>query len=566
MNRLKTFFMGLDKKDGKYNKIYEGPLYDPETNSTVYSPIYWDESIGYKIDRTGRKTPGVMGIDVLIPRWPYFANATCEDIVLFDFLAREFGKRIENIDGQICKDSGSITDTGFFFFPEISNEIHERNLCYAYQLGDVRYIAIKVYFQLPVGNHKRAVKILCKQFPLLVNKFLKETDEMQLSEMGRVYSLQMKIRSWLAESEYCCFIANGSKLVNVSDHETIEFVSPAEDEIEVFGIKGMGIKRGVTVLTGSGYSGKSTMLKAISDGIYNHIPGDGKELVITDESAVYIAAEDGRVVRNADISMFMKGIPNVNEKDFSTDFASGSTSQASNVVEAIASGSGLLLLDEDRSAANFLIRDDVMRKLVLNETIVPLADISGQMSRKLGISIIIVVGGSSEFLYEADRIYLFDKYVIRNITASFREEFGRATDREAVLDAANVCRKAKYFPAEDRKKSNDHIEISELRMVRMGDEIVKADRLYNVSSRMQLNAIVFIVRKMQLFSGTDGFDREPLDHLLERVYEEIEREGLDSIFVSRYMCERWMEMPRKIDVLAFINRMGNVVSAERLEW
>ena len=558
MNRLKTFFMGLDKKDCKYNKIYEGPLYDPETNSTVYSPIYWDEEIGYKIDRTSRKTLDVMGIDILIPKGQYFGNVKCDNIVLFDFLAREFGKRIKSINCEICKDSGNITDTGFFFFPEINNEIHERNICYAYKFGDVSYIVIKVYFQLPIGNHKRAVKLLCKQFPLLVNKFLKEIDEIQLSEMGKLYDLQMKIRNWLAGSEYCCFIANGSKLVDASENIT-EFVSPIEDEIEIFGLKGMGIKRGVTVLTGSGYSGKSTMLKAISDGINNHISGDGKELVITDESAVYIAAEDGRIVRNVDISIFMKNIPNVDEKDFSTDFASGSTSQASNVIEAIVSGSKVLLLDEDRSAANFLIRDDIMRKLVLNETIVPLADVSRQINRKLGVSIIIVAGGSSEFLYEADHIYLFDKYVISNITESFRKKFGRTADREEVLDFTNTFNKTKHFPAQDIKKTKDIIEISDLRIVQLGNEMVKADKLYNVSSRMQLNAIVFIVRKMQLFSSMEGFDSKSLDYLLDRVYEEIKRDGLDSIFVSKYMCERWMEMPRKIDVLAFINRMKKVM-------
>lgn len=555
MNRLKTFFLSLDKQDCKYNKIYEGPMYDPVTNTTVYLPIYQDGEIGYRIERTSRKSLDVMGINILIPA-EYFENDCKTEVVLYDFLARNFSEVVDKMNEDICADGGNHLVTGYFLFPDISKEVHERNVCYTYWFGERKYVNVQVHFQLPRGNHKRAAKILCKQFPQSVKKFLDDLDFGELREAEQLYKLQIQIRKWLKESTYCCFIANGSRLVESSEEEATLFLAPKEDEIEIYGIKGMGIRRGVTVLTGRGYSGKSTMLNAVSDGIYNFVKGSGKELVITDEDAVYIAAEDGRSVRGADISVFMK-IPNMDEKDFSTDYASGSTSQAANVVEAVEAGAKLLLLDEDRSAANFLIRDSVMRELIPDESITPLVDIANPLYEKRNVSLIIVAGGSSEFLYRADTILFFDKYIVKNITEQFQAKFGtRETKTEVEFPTA--FQKKKRFPDSSDRSFEEMLQVSSYEIVNMGGEIINASHLYNVSSQMQLNAIAFIVRKMYLFGDRIEKSGETFDEILDPVFCEIQKNGLDSIFVSKYNCERWMEMPRKIDVMAFLNRMKNV--------
>ena len=194
--------------------------------------------------------------------------------------------------------------------------------------------------------------------------------------------------------------------------------SHAEDEIEIFGIRGMGVRKGVTVITGGGYSGKSTLLDAIAAGVYNHTKGDGRELCVTDESALTISAEDGRSVKHVNISPFIKWIPGKNPADFSTEHASGATSQAANIMEAIDCDVKLLLIDEDRSATNFMIRDPMMKRLIEKEPITPYTDRVRESFRVKDVSTILVIGGSGEFLTVADNIYVMRDYQIENATRS----------------------------------------------------------------------------------------------------------------------------------------------------
>lgn len=162
-------------------------------------------------------------------------------------------------------------------------------------------------------------------------------------------------------------------------------------------LSGMGIKKGVTLIVGGGYHGKSTLLEALERGVYNHIENDGREYVITDDTAVKLRAEDGRCITGTDISMFIKNLPNKrNTKCFYTEDASGSTSQAANVIEAVEAGSGVLLIDEDTSATNFMIRDELMQLVVTKdrEPITPYIDRIRALYHQFGISTILVVGSS----------------------------------------------------------------------------------------------------------------------------------------------------------------------------
>ena len=172
------------------------------------------------------------------------------------------------------------------------------------------------------------------------------------------------------------FVANGAILPRKSGvsmqpmKDAVSFESPQSMEVTMElphhgAVKGMGLKKGITLIVGGGYHGKSTLLKALESGVYNHIAGDGREYVITDDSAVKLRAEDGRSIQKADISMFIKNLPNgKNTTEFYTEDASGSTSQAANTVEAMEAGSTLFLIDEDTSATNFMIRDELMQRVV----------------------------------------------------------------------------------------------------------------------------------------------------------------------------------------------------------
>jgi predicted ABC-class ATPase len=186
----------------------------------------------------------------------------------------------------------------------------------------------------------------------------------------------------------------------------------------------MAIPRGVTLIVGGGHHGKSTLLKAIERGVYNHIPGDGREFVVTVSDAVKIRAEDGRSVSGVDISPFINNLPyGVETRNFSTGNASGSISQAANIIEAMEVGTRLLLLDEDTSATNFMIRDARMQQLIpkAGEPITPFIDRVRELYENCGISSILVIGGAGDYLDVADRVIAMENYLPRDVTIQARE-------------------------------------------------------------------------------------------------------------------------------------------------
>jgi predicted ABC-class ATPase len=198
-------------------------------------------------------------------------------------------------------------------------------------------------------------------------------------------------------------------------------------------IAGMGIPSGITLIVGGGYHGKSTLLNAIERGIYNHIPGDGREFVVTDPGAVKIRAEDGRRIERVDISPFIGNLPFGEEtRTFSTENASGSTSQAANIVEALEAGASLILTDEDTAATNFMIRDHRMQELIAKEKepITPFVDKVRQVHSDLGVSTILVMGGSGDYFDVADRVIAMESFAAVDVTGEARAIASRyATER-----------------------------------------------------------------------------------------------------------------------------------------
>ena len=205
---------------------------------------------------------------------------------------------------------------------------------------------------------------------------------------------------------------------------SVLFQSPESMEVEMElphkgTVKGMGIRKGITLIVGGGYHGKSTLLKALELGVYDHIAGDGREYVITVPDAMKIRAEDGRCVKNDDISMFVNNLPNGKEtRSFYTEDASGSTSQAANVIEAMESGTSLLLIDEDTCATNFMVRDELMQRVVHRdkEPITPFIERARYLYEKKGISCIVVAGSSGAYFGISDWIVQMDNYVPMEIT------------------------------------------------------------------------------------------------------------------------------------------------------
>lgn len=280
-------------------------------------------------------------------------------------------------------------------------------------------------------------KILYDFLPKIVNNSLKyeNIDKNKLQRRVNLVCDQEFIRKELKERGLVAFIGNGSILPRESGVSTKplksakKFISPKELEIEINLphkglIKGLGIKKGITLIVGGGYHGKSTLLNALEVGVYNHIEGDGREYVIADNTSMKVRAEDGRSIIKDDISLFINNLPNGKDtKKFISENASGSTSQAANIVEAIESNTNLLLIDEDTSATNFMIRDDVMQSLVSNEEepITPFIELVRAIYEEKDISTIIVVGSSGEYFDIADTVIQMDNYEPKDVTLKAKE-------------------------------------------------------------------------------------------------------------------------------------------------
>ena len=288
-------------------------------------------------------------------------------------------------------------------------------------------------------------KVLFDFVPACVKSslFYKNMDAERLRGIIDLAEDQHYIRGMLPKLGLCAFVANGSVLPRESGVSPrpmkggVKFSSPRELEVTLElphrgRITGMGIKKGVTLIVGGGYHGKSTLLEALELGVYDHIAGDGREYVITDDTAVKIRAEDGRSIRKTDISMFINDLPNgKNTTGFCTEDASGSTSQASNVVESIEAGTSLLLIDEDTSATNFMIRDELMQRVIHRdmEPITPFIERIRELYDDYGISTVIVAGSSGAYFHIADSIIQMDRYVPKDITEYAKKEAERFPGR-----------------------------------------------------------------------------------------------------------------------------------------
>ncbi|GAB7360988.1 hypothetical protein MBLNU230_g0971t1 [Neophaeotheca triangularis] len=277
---------------------------------------------------------------------------------------------------------------------------------------------------------QQAFQILGVNLVKLVSQSLLHSNLDQAALRKHVISVenQHHLRNQLQAKGLIAFVANGSILPRASGASSapmksnvVPFESPKEHKVTMTlndgtKVTGMGIPKGITLLTGGGFHGKSTLLEAIELGVYDHIPNDGRELIVSDPAAVKIRAEDGRSVTGIDISPFIRKLPGGKDtKQFTTTDASGSTSMAANIQEALEAGSTTLLIDEDSSATNLLVRDQRMQKLIQNEPITPLVSKVRALYAQHGVSTIMVVGGLGDWLSVADHIICLDSYLPRSL-------------------------------------------------------------------------------------------------------------------------------------------------------
>ena len=376
---------------------------------------------------------------------------------LEDLILRSFSKALDQYSFK-AKGSGK---SGLISTSRPGPEIMRRTAV------EFNNIALLVRFEVGFPANGRTInaqeleKILLEFLPQIVKTclFYQSWEKAKIQACYELAENQQRIREVLEERKLVAFCANGSILPRKSGvssqplKDAIEFQSPESMEISIdlpFGnsIRGMGIPEGVTLIIGDGYHGKSTLLQALEQGVYNHVKGDGREYVITRADALKLRAEDGRAVSHLDLSLFIHDLPNGKDTHcFSTEDASGSTSQAAGVLEGIEAETSCFLIDEDTSATNFLVRDAFMQRVVSGdqEPITPFIARVRDLYEKVGISTILVAGSSGAFFHVADTIIQMDAYRPKDVKMSV----------EALLPEyppADLCSNAEPFTLPTEKR------------------------------------------------------------------------------------------------------------------
>ncbi len=490
-------------------------------------------------------------------------------IALEDYLIRQFGQVCQQVSHH--RGSGK---SGSISIIKIGQEILKRTA------ANIKKNEIEIRFSVGLPARGRtilghqAAQMLCEDIPDILEQSLlyQALDSQAIQKQVETAEDADWIRQNLLNHNLVAFIANGSILPRKSgvdprplEKDVIPFQSPKSLEITLETpnkglIKGLGIPQGITLIVGGGYHGKSTLLKAIELGIYNHIPGDGREFVISDASAVKIRAEDGRSIVGVDISPFINQLPQQRSThSFTTTNASGSTSQAANIIEALEAETNVLLVDEDTAATNFMIRDRRMQQLIAKnkEPITPFIDKIKQLYTDYKVSTILVMGGSGDYFDVADQVIAMDNFQPYNVTEKAKK-IAQEKPNERIIEGGNQFGKiTPRIPISNsidpsRGKRDVKVKVRDVDQVVFGTEDIDLTAIEQLIEPGQLRAIsaAIIYAKQHYMNQNNG-----LPNILDKVMEDIDNEGLD--ILSRFPQGDFV-LFRRFELAAAINRLRSL--------
>lgn len=498
---------------------------------------------------------------------PLLFEGRTRRIAFQDFIARQFDRWAR----KVSRGHRGTGKSGLIGIDSGNQEILERS---AVEM-DAQGVEVRFTLGLPGDGRrilgKEAMSVFFEEIPEIAEKTLsyRYYDPSEAKMHVEVAEDQEAMQEQLEEKGLVAFIGDMSVLprrTGVDDRPLTQSVVPlyypAELEAEMVlpnrgRLKGMGIPAGVTLIVGGGFHGKTTLLNALERGVYPHIPGDGREYVATLPSAVKIRAEDGRNVEKVDISPFINGLPQGKDTTlFSTENASGSTSQAANIVEALEMGARLLLIDEDTSATNFMIRDERMQALVAKnkEPITPLVDKVRKLHRDLGVSTVLVMGGCGDYFGVADTVIMMDNYQPRCVTEKAKEiargiasnrqdeggsHFGKVTDREPLPQSFDAS----------RGKKDVKIDAKGLRTILYGTTSIDLSGVEQLVDASQTRAVGLLIH----YYCENCLDKAGnLREGLTKAMEDLRQKGFGILLPHKAGN---LAMPRIYEVAAAVNRM-----------
>lgn len=511
-----------------------------------------------------------------------FPEFTCKDdltrTALADELLRTFGEEIRKYTYK-AKGSGK---SGQISVTSCGQEVLKRTAC---EVGE-REIVARFSVGFPANGrtiHARELeKILFEYLPACVEHafYYRNLKPEKIKKVIELAKDQQAVRDWLKEHGYVAFVADGAILPRESGisqrpmKQAVRFTSPDSMRVELSlphkgKITGMGIREGITLIVGGGYHGKSTLLNALELGVYNHIAGDGREYVITDETAVKLRAEDGRFIKDTDISLFINDLPNGKDtKHFSTEDASGSTSQAAGIVESMEAGSRLILLDEDTSATNFMVRDAFMQQVVSpeKEPITPFVSRAVELYEKAGMSTILVAGSSGAFFHIADTVIQMDCYVPVDITEKAKQlcgQFPVSKEQPKTFRFPESCRRMEkeknggtrrrdYRSGEVRKDEPEQWKLKTLGVdgFLLGKQHVDLRYVEQLIDSEQ-TAYLGMLLKYAVEHLSDG--KRTISDTAEFLWKKIDEDGMGFV-ADRGRISGGYALPRKQEIYACLNR------------
>ncbi|PSO48185.1 MAG: ATPase [Cyanobacteria bacterium SW_9_44_58] len=497
----------------------------------------------------------------------FLYQSTSRQIALRDYLTRQFRQAAGKIS-----DSRGTGKSGLIAITSVGQEILERSSV----LVNEEMVEARFVVGLPAKGRRilgrQAAELLCEDIPEIVDQALIYQSLSPKAIRQHVETVEDAdwLRDQLPERNLVAFVPNGAILPRRSgvddrpldDPNVVSFQSPPELQVSFDcpnrgTVEGMGIPEGITLIVGGGYHGKSTLLQALELGIYNHLPNEGRELAVTNLDAVKIRAEDGRNVVGVDISPFINQLPQGRSTtDFSSPNASGSTSQAANIVEALEAGANVLLVDEDTTATNFMIRDHRMQQLISKdkEPITPFIDKIQQLYQDYHVSTVLVMGGSGDYFDMADTVIAMENYRPYEVTEKAKaiaqenrtersieggETFGTITPRIPLAKSIDPS----------RGKKDVNVKVRDDDEVSFGSEEIDLAAVEQLVDQGQLRAIAaaIVYAKKQYVDG-----QRTLPEILDLIQEDMAKKGLDVITPSPQGDLTYF---RRFELAAAINRL-----------
>ena len=507
-------------------------------------------------------------LDMRVAQYPprLFKNPV-RRMALQDFILRAFARKVRPLSrGRGTGGSGRYSvDAG-------AQEVLLRSGCVVTR----DYVEVRFFMGLPAAGRRvlgrEAMEMILGDLPKAA-KALEYANHspQEVEAFVNLVEDQEYVRRQLAERGLVAFVRDGSLLPRRSgvddrpmEEGAVLFESPPElrvtlDTLHHGKVTGMGIPQGVTLIVGGGFHGKTTLLEAISRGVYPHIPGDGREWVVTDAGAVKVRSEDGRYVEGVDISPFIADLPMGRDTTFfSTEDASGSTSLAASIVEALEMGARVLLMDEDTAATNFLIRDARMQALIPRdkEPITPFIDKVRLLYKEYGVSTVLVLGGSGDYLDVADTVIALDSYRVLDLTERAREvarAFPTPRRPEGGETFGEVKGRAPLPESfKPRKGRKERVKSKGLKEILFGEEVIDVSDVEQMVDHSQARAVAEMLRYYgHRVAGPSVAMREGIC----RIQDLVAREGFEAITGQPIGN---LALPRSFEVAAAMNRMRSL--------